>query len=160
MKKLIEHLMPCAICGAVPKINDVYDIDPEKAEHCYKLFCSENGVHNSTGEWFANKYKACQDWNRRQQALGETIETLGNRLKPCPFCGRKMQFHNDVLCPDYVPDWKDDRLKFYVYFDHKRGNLNRTASSHCDMLSLVAFETRENAEKAAEILNKEMEKSD
>ena len=69
------------------------------------------------------------------------------------------QLH-DMLCPDYVPDWKDDRLKFYVYFDHKRGNLNRTASSHCDMLSLVAFETRENAEKAAEILNKEMEKSD
>ena len=96
MKKLIEHLMPCAICGAVPKINDIYDIDPEKAKHCYKLFCSENGVHNSTGEWFANKYKACQDWNRRQQTLGETIETLGNRLKPCPFCGRKMQLHNDV----------------------------------------------------------------
>lgn len=88
MGKLVEHLMPCAICGAVPKINDIYDIDPEKAEHCYKLFCSENGVHNSTGEWFANKYKACQDWNRRQQALGETIGTLGNRLKPCPFCGR------------------------------------------------------------------------
>ena len=72
---------------------------------------------------------------------------------------RLEQLH-DMLCPDYVPDWKDDRLKFYVYFDHKRGNLNRTASSHCDMLSLVAFETRENAEKAAEILNKEMEKSD
>lgn len=72
MGKLVEHLMPCAICGAVPKINDIYDIDPEKAEHCYKLFCSENGVHNSTGEWFANKYKACQDWNRRQQALEET----------------------------------------------------------------------------------------
>ena len=46
MKKLIEHLMPCAICGAVPKINDIYDRDPEKAEHCYKLFCSENGGHN------------------------------------------------------------------------------------------------------------------
>lgn len=72
---------------------------------------------------------------------------------------RLEQLH-DMLCPDYVPDWKDDRLKVYVYFDHKRGNLNRTASSHCDMLSLVAFETRENAEKAAEILNKEMEKSD
>lgn len=71
---------------------------------------------------------------------------------------RLEQLH-DMLCPDYVPDWKDDRLKFYVYFDHKRGNLNRTASSHCDMLSLVAFETRENAEKAAEILNKEMRES-
>ena len=64
-----------------------------------------------------------------------------------------------MLCPDYVPDWEDDRLKFYVYFDHEQGNLNITASSFCDALSLVAFETRENAEKAAEILNKEMRES-
>ena len=71
---------------------------------------------------------------------------------------RLEQLH-DMLCPDYVPDWEDDRLKFYVYFDHEQGNLNITASSFCDALSLVAFETRENAEKAAEILNKEMEKS-
>lgn len=112
MGKLVEHLMPCAICVAVPKINDIYDIDPEKAEHCYKLFCSENGVHNSTGEWFANKYKACQDWNRRQQALEETIETLGNRLKSCPFCGRKMQFHNDMRIG------RDDKRRNYFYFMH------------------------------------------
>lgn len=112
MGKLVEHLMPCAICGAVPKINDIYDRDPEKAEHCYKLFCSEIGVHNSTGEWFANKYKACQDWNRRQQALEETIETLGNRLKSCPFCGRKMQFHNDMRIG------RDDKRRNYFYFMH------------------------------------------
>lgn len=68
------------------------------------------------------------------------------------------QLH-DMLCPDYVPDWKDDRLKFYVYFDHEQGSLNITASSFCDALSLVTFETRENAEKAAEILNKEMRES-
>nr|DAU23562.1 MAG TPA: hypothetical protein [Caudoviricetes sp.] len=71
---------------------------------------------------------------------------------------RLEQLH-DMLCPDYVPDWKDDRLKFYVYFDHEQGNLNITASSFCDTLSLVAFETRENAQKAAEILNKEMEET-
>lgn len=68
------------------------------------------------------------------------------------------QLH-DQLCPDYEPDWKDDRLKFYVYFDHEQGSLNITASSFCDALSLVTFETRENAEKAAEILNKEMRES-
>lgn len=126
MKKLIEHLMPCAICGAVPKINDIYDINPEKAEHCYKLFCSENGVHNSTGEWFANKYKACQDWNRRQQALGETIETLGNRLKPCPFCGRKMQFHNDVQIG------RDGKRRNYLYFLHEDYGINKEESCILD----------------------------
>ena len=115
MKKLIEHLMPCAICGAVPKINDIYDIDPEKAEHCYKLFCSENEVHNRTGEWFANKYKACQDWNRRQQALEEKEKTFGDKLKPCPFCGRKMQFFKFSF---KGRDGKKHRRMYFIHEDY------------------------------------------
>ena len=103
MGKLVEHLMPCAICGAVPKIN-------------YKLFCSENGVHNSTGEWFANKYKACQDWNRRQQALEEKEKTFGDKLKPCPFCGRKMQFFK------FSFKGRDGKKHRRMYFIHKDYN--------------------------------------
>ena len=118
--------MPCAICGAVPKINDTYDIDPEKAEHCYKLFCSENGVHNSTGEWFANKYKACQDWNRRQQALEEKEKTFGDNLKPCPFCGRKMQFHNDVRLD------RNGKRRNYLYFLHEDYDINKEVSCILD----------------------------
>ena len=126
MGKLVEHLMPCAICGAVPKINDIYDIDPEKAEHCYKLFCSENGVHNSTGEWFANKYKACQDWNRRQQALEEKEKTFGDNLKPCPFCGRKMRFHNDVRLD------RNGKRRNYLYFLHEDYDINKEVSCILD----------------------------
>lgn len=126
MGKLVEHLMPCAICGAVPKINDIYDIDPEKAEHCYKLFCSENGVHNSTGEWFANKYKACQDWNRRQQALEEKEKTFGDNLKPCPFCGRKMRFHNDVQLD------RNGKRRNYLYFLHEDYDINKEVSCILD----------------------------
>lgn len=65
MGKLVEHMMRCAVCGAVPKIKDTYEIDPSEG-HDYKLFCSQCGVHNGCGNWFKNKYKACQDWNRRQ----------------------------------------------------------------------------------------------
>lgn len=115
MGKLVEHLMPCAICGAMPKINDIYDIDPEKAEHCYKLFCSENGVHNSTGEWFANKYKACQDWNRRQKAIEEKEKAFGDKLKPCPFCGRKMQFFKYIF---KGRDGKKHRRMFFIHEDY------------------------------------------
>lgn len=115
MGKLVEHLMPCAICGAVPKINDIYDRDPEKAEHCYKLFCSENGVHNRTGEWFANKYKACQNWNRRQQALEEKEKTFGDKLKPCPFCGRKMQFFKFSF---KGRDGKKHRRMYFIHEDY------------------------------------------
>lgn len=65
MGKLVEHLMRCAVCGAVPKIKDTYEIDPSEG-HDYKLVCSQCSVHNGCGNWFKNKYKACQDWNRRQ----------------------------------------------------------------------------------------------
>lgn len=68
------------------------------------------------------------------------------------------QLH-DQICPDYVPDWEDNKLKFYVYFDHEQGNWDVSASSFCDALGLVTFETGENAQKAAEILNKELEES-
>lgn len=121
MKKLIEHLMPCAVCGSIPKIHYVYEHG-----HHYKLFCSKNAVHNSTGEWFANKYKACQDWNRRQQALEEKEKTFGGKLKPCPFCGRKMQFHNDVRLD------RNGKRRNYLYFLHEDYDINKEASCILD----------------------------
>ena len=64
-----------------------------------------------------------------------------------------------MLCPDYVPDWKDDRLKFYVYFDHEQGKYDTSCSTGIENQCMVVFDTNENAEKAAEILNKEMEET-
>ena len=72
---------------------------------------------------------------------------------------RLEQLH-DMLCPDYVPDWKDDRLKFYVYFDHEQGKYGKSCSTGIESPCMAVFDTEENAEKAAEILNKEMKKSD
>ena len=62
MNQFVKHLKRCAVCGSIPKIHYVYEHG-----HHYKLFCSKNAVHNSTGEWFSNKYQACLDWNARQQ---------------------------------------------------------------------------------------------
>lgn len=101
------------------------------------------------------------DTDKRNFRIGNcfpTEERAEQVAKKMRLLLRLEQLH-DMLCPDYVPDWEDDRLKFYVYFDHEQGSLNITASSFCDALSLVTFETRENAEKAAEILNKEMRES-
>lgn len=121
MGKLVEHLMPCAVCGSIPKIHYVYEHG-----HHYKLFCPKNAVHNSTGEWFANKYKACQDWNRRQQALEEKEKTFGDNLKPCPFCGRKMQFHNDVRLD------RNGKRRNYLYFLHEDYDINKEVSCILD----------------------------
>ena len=128
---------------------------PWKPERGEKYFSIENSVD-------VFQYTYCDDGIDEPKILSgnffPTEERAEQVAKKMRLLLRLEQLH-DMLCPDYVPDWKDDRLKFYVYFDHEQGNLNITASSFCDALSLVAFETRENAEKAAEILNKEMEET-
>ena len=72
---------------------------------------------------------------------------------------RLEQLH-DMLCPDYVPDWSnEDEHKFYLFYDGKAGNWKYTYWSAFDFRVGEYFDTEENAEKAAEILNKEMEET-
>ena len=70
---------------------------------------------------------------------------------------RLEQLH-DQLCPDYEPDWKDGRLKYRVYFSHFQGKYGVNCSNNIEDSCVVVFDTNENAEKAAEILNKELER--
>lgn len=86
---------------------------------------------------------------------GERAEQVAKKMR---MLLRLEQLH-DMLCPDYVPDWKDDRLKFYVYFDHEQGKYDTSCSTGIENQCMVVFDTNENAEKAAEILNKEMEET-
>lgn len=71
---------------------------------------------------------------------------------------RLEQLH-DMLCPDYEPDWEDDKLKFQVYFSHFQGKYGVNCSNNIEDPCVVVFDTNENAKKAAEILNKELEES-
>lgn len=69
---------------------------------------------------------------------------------------RLEQLH-DMLCPDYVPDYEDDdEVKFYVYFGHSRGRYDISRSISWENPCMAVFDTEKNAEKAAEILNKEI----
>ena len=72
---------------------------------------------------------------------------------------RLEQLH-DMLCPDYVPDWEGDRLKFQIYFSHSQGEYGKSCSTGIESPCMAVFDTEENAEKAVKILNKEMKKSD
>lgn len=72
---------------------------------------------------------------------------------------RLEQLH-DVLCPGYEPDWEnEDEHKFYLFYDRKTGNWKYTYWSTFDFRVGEYFDTEKNAEKAAEILNKEMRES-
>lgn len=68
---------------------------------------------------------------------------------------RLEQLH-DMLCPDYVPDWGSDEAKFYVYFSHIQNNWSVSCSTAWWYPCMVVFDTEKNAQKAAEILNKEL----
>ena len=68
------------------------------------------------------------------------------------------QLH-DQLCPDYEPDW-DGTAKFLVAFDHTDGEMQAFFDRSSGESTLVYFRDAVTAMEAAEILNKEMKKSD
>ena len=67
---------------------------------------------------------------------------------------RLEQLH-DMLCPDYVPDYKGDETKYHLYFNHVQGKYEVSCSTSWENPCMVVFDTEKNAQKAAEILNKE-----
>lgn len=71
---------------------------------------------------------------------------------------RLEQLH-DQLCPDYEPDW-DGTAKFLVAFDHTDGEMQAFFDRSSGESTLVYFRDAVTAMEAAEILNKEMKKSD
>ena len=73
---------------------------------------------------------------------------------------RLEQLH-DMLCPDYKPDYEDDdEVKFHVYFSHFLDRYDISYSTSRENPCMVAFDTKKNALKATEILNKELEESE
>ena len=71
---------------------------------------------------------------------------------------RLEQLH-DQLCPDYEPDW-DGTAKFLVAFDHTDGEMQAFFDRSGGESTSDYFRDVVTAMEAAEILNKEMEKSD
>lgn len=64
-----------------------------------------------------------------------------------------MQLH-ELLCPDYFPDWENNnKSKVYLYYNYKNNTWNYDSWSTC--CDYVVYFTKEAAEKACEILNRE-----
>lgn len=66
----------------------------------------------------------------------------------------------DILCPDYVPDWEKEKDKFCLCYHHEGKRWSVESWLFFESQGFVWFDTFENAEKAAEILNKELEESE
>ena len=88
---------------------------------------------------------------------GERAEQVAEKMR---LLLRLEQLH-DMLCPDYEPDWSnEEEHKFYLFYDRKTGNWKYTYWSAFDFRVGEYFDIEKNAEKAAEILNKELEESE
>ncbi len=83
---------------------------------------------------------------------GERAEQVAEKMR---LLLRLEQLH-DMICPDYVPDWGNYGQKFLVYFNHAENRWHIGASNAFELRCATYFDTEENAEKAAEILNKEL----
>lgn len=67
----------------------------------------------------------------------------------------KIERLRDIYCPDYVPNWDIDEIKYYVYFNK---NLNKYDVDCWSIFvpTITYFPTSEIAEKVCEELNKEI----
>ena len=103
------------------------------------------------------------DTDKRNFRIGNyfpTEERAEQVAKKMRLLLRLEQLH-DMLCPDYVPDYEDDdEVKYHVYFDHFLDRYDISYSTRRENPCMVAFDTKKNALKAAEILNKELEESE
>ena len=101
------------------------------------------------------------DTDKRNFRIGNcfrTKERAEQVAKKMRLLLRLEQLH-DMLCPDYVPDYKGDETKYHLYFSHVQGKYEVSCSTSWENPCMVVFDTEKNAQKAAEILNKELEES-
>lgn len=99
---------------------------------------------------FDNRLISCGNYFRTEERAEQVAEKMRLLL-------RLEQLH-DMLCPDYVPDWKDIELKFVITFNHALGKFLPVFKIETEYNTCVYF-SEDAAIKAAEILNKEMRES-
>ena len=129
---------------------------PWKPEVEEKYFYIGNTLE--TGKYFNGGYPVddklitvgnCFRTKERAEQVAEKIRLL-LRLE---------QLH-DMICPDYVPDWENEKDKFCLCCLHEEKQWSVESWLFFENQGFVWFDTFENAEKAAEILNKELEESE
>jgi len=68
----------------------------------------------------------------------------------------KLERLHDTFCPDYKPNWKNNKLKYFIYYNncHKQYMISTTIT--VEYKTDVFFATQEIAQKVCDILNAEL----
>lgn len=69
----------------------------------------------------------------------------------------KLERLHDIYCPNYVPDWDNDRRKYYVFYSHSSECYSTGSVGNVEFKTNVFFPTQEIAQKVCDILNAELE---
>lgn len=69
----------------------------------------------------------------------------------------KLERLHDTFCPDYKPDWNDERFKWYVLFDCTDKEYITNWTTCANERVMVYFDSGETVKKVCDILNKELE---
>ena len=107
---------------------------------------------------FCNMNDEVDSYNFEIDNCFSTEERAEQVAKKMRLLLRLEQLH-DMLCPDYVPDWENEKDKFCLCYHHEGKQWSVESWLFFESQGFVWFDTFENAEKAAEILNKELEES-
>ena len=123
----------------IPEVGEQYFAVADGADVTRFTYCGDS-IDESNIQ-FGN----CFQTKKRAEQVAENVRLL-LRLE---------QLH-DMLCPDYVPDYKGDETKYHLYFSHVQGKYEVSCSTSWENPCMAVFDTEKNAQKAAEILNKEL----
>lgn len=123
----------------IPEVGEQYFAVADGADVTRFTYCGDS-IDESNIQ-FGN----CFQTKERAEQVAEKVRLL-LRLE---------QLH-DMLCPDYVPDYKGDETKYHLYFSHVQGKYEVSCSTSWENPCMAVFDTEKNAQKAAEILNKEL----
>lgn len=67
---------------------------------------------------------------------------------------------HDELCPDYVPNWQNcNQDRYIIYYDARNKSYERAPAMTCYSKTDTFFSNFENAQKACDILNDELEQT-
>lgn len=150
----IEKKLEALKAEFLKKLEELQKEEPKpwKPEVGEKYFTIENGVDAVQYIYYGDDIDASNIPSGNCFPTRERAEQVARKMR---LLLRLEQLH-DMLCPDYVPDWESDEAKFYVYFSHIQNNWKVSFSTAWWYPCMVVFDTEKNAQKAAEILNKEL----
>ena len=131
-------------------------LKPWKPEAREKYFCVDNYFLSHS---FYNMNDDVDSYNFEIGNCFPTKERAEQVARKIRLLLRLEQLH-DMLCPDYVPDFGSGEATYCLYYDYSSSHWATEGWYDCNCrVNGTYFDTLENAEKAAEILNKEMRES-